>query len=548
VTISGNVLTGTVPVGAGAIGGGGGATIVIERSVVRDNSSTAASSSEGAGAIASDGSSVTISDSAVEDNLFAGTNSSAAAGAVSIANAPGGALVVARSSISRNSVDPVAGTNSSAVGGLEVNLGGSMTVTDSTVSRNTVSFDGASGFRTGGIDTSSVPSTTLTNVTMTDNFAATGTGFLAHSISWFGGATTRIVRNSILGGYAPHCFITGPPITSSGGNLEDANTCGFNGPGDLVNTDADLGPLRNNGGLGRTQLPLPSSPVFGLARPAFCSVTDQRGVARPQGGACDSGAAESATPPVNTTPPSVSGTAASGQTLTCDPGTFTQAPTLALQWLSDGAAISGATGSTFTVTDAQLDTAVQCRVTATNVGGTTAATSAAVVPPRPAAVALPPPPSPPAPPANTVRPSFDGTLRTGQQLTCSSGTFTDASSFTFAWLRNGTPIAGATDATYTLTATDAGRALQCRVTAAGPGGSAVAESAPAVPGKACIVPTLVGQPLATARRRLTSANCAVGKTTKKKSKKKPGVVLASSRAKGTNLPAGTKVALTIAKK
>jgi hypothetical protein len=78
-----------------------------------------------------------------------------------------------------------------------------------------------------------------------------------------------------------------------------------------------------------------------------------------------------------TTAPSVSGTPASGQTLTCDPGTFTQAPALAFAWLSDGAVIPGTTGSTLTVTDAQLDTAVQCRVSATNVAGTTEATSAA---------------------------------------------------------------------------------------------------------------------------------------------------------------------------
>ena len=263
-----------------------------------------------------------------------------------------------------------------------------------------------------------------------------------------------------------------------------------------------------------------------------------RGSARPQGGACDSGAVESATPPVNTTLPSISGTAASGQTLTCDPGAFTQDPSLAFQWLSDGAAIAGATASTFTLTDAQLDTAVQCRVTATNIAAQTVATSPAVVPPRPIGVS---------PPVNTARPTVAGTSRTGQTLTCAPGTFTGASSFAFAWLRNGAAIAGANAATYTLTQADAGKAIQCSVTATGAGGSVVADSAPGVAADACIVPKLVGKKLTKARKALEGANCALGKTKKRKSSKKPGTVLSTSPAEGENLPAGTKVALTLAK-
>ena len=540
VTISGNRLTGTVPVGGGAVAAGGGAALVLEGVVVRDNRSEAVSTSEGAGAIAGDGASLRLIDSAVEGNVFAGTTSPAAAGGVSWANASG-AVEVSRSSISRNRTDPVTGTNSSAVGGLEVNLGPSLSITDSTVSENTVSASGASGFRTGGIDTSSVPSVTMTNVTVTDNVAGTGSGFTAHAISMFAG-TSKTIRNSIVAGGGPaNCFMSGA-FSSGGGNLEDGNGCNFTGPGDLVNTDPRLGALRNNGGLGLSRLPLFPSPAFGLARPVFCSATDQRGTARPQGGACDSGAVESATPPVNTTLPSISGTAASGQTLTCNPGAFTQDPTLAFQWLSDGAAIAGATASTFTLTDAQLDTAVQCRVTATNIAAQTVATSAAVVPPRPAVVA------PADPPVNTARPSVTGTSRTGQTLTCAPGTFTGATSFAFAWLRNGAAIAGANAATYTLTQADAGTAIQCSVTATGAGGSVVTDSVPGVSAEACIVPKLVGKKLTKATKALEGANCALGKTKKRKSSKKPGTVLSTSPAEGDNLPAGTKVALTVAKK
>jgi hypothetical protein len=308
----------------------------------------------------------------------------------------------------------------------------------------------------------------------------------------------------------------------------------------LVSTDPQLGALRNNGGLGLTQAPLFTSPVFGFAQSPSCSGSDQRGVSRPVGDGCDSGAFEGTPPPTNTAPPSVSGTAAEGQTLTCAPGSYTGTPGTTAQWLRDGAVV--ASGFTYTLTADDLDKAIQCRVTATNVSGAVVVTSAAVVAPKPPVVA------PPAPPANTARPSFRGTLRTGQELTCAPGTFTGAASFAFAWLRNGAPIARATAATYTLTATDAGKALQCRVTATGPGGTIAAESAPAVPAKACIVPSLAGQTLTAARKRLTAANCALGKVAKRRSSKKPGVVLSSSPAKGKNLAVGTRIALTVAKK
>lgn len=210
---------------------------------------------------------------------------------------------------------------------------------------------------------------------------------------------------------------------------------------------------------------------------------------------------------------------------------------------ADGAAIPGATTAAYTTTAADHGTAVQCQVTATNAAGTVVATSVALLLPTPA------PPAPaPAPPTNTARPTFGGPLRTGLKTTCTAGTWSGATGFAFAWLRNGTTIAGAATAAYTLQAADAGKALQCRVTASGAGGSTVAESAPAVPAKACIVPTLVGATLATARTRLTRANCAVGRITRKLSANAPGRVLASSPAKGKNLAAGAKVALTLSKR
>ena len=381
VSLVGNTLTGTAAIGGGAVAAAGlGTSVVVDRSVLRGNRTEAASNVSGAGAIAGQVASVTVVDSAIEDNVYAGTQPAAVgAGAGGIAN-DSGATQLTRSSVSRNRGDLVSSPNTTVAGGINQNTAGSLAIADSTVSGNSVSSGGAD-FRFGGIlvNGSLVSLVTLTNVTLTDNVTSGSGSQVRGNLASFSTPTTTVRNSIVAGGFPDNCIAILSVIASSGGNLDSGNSCGFTGPGDLVNTDAQLGALRANGGLGLTQAPRSVSPVFGLARAAFCSASDQRGIARPQGGACDSGAVAAATVPVSTALPSISGTPAAGRTLTCNPGTFTQAPALAFQWLSDGAAVPGATGSTFVVTAAQLGTAVQCQVTAANSAGQTVATSAAVV-------------------------------------------------------------------------------------------------------------------------------------------------------------------------
>jgi hypothetical protein len=76
-------------------------------------------------------------------------------------------------------------------------------------------------------------------------------------------------------------------VQSLGGNVL-APSCGP-GPDDVAG-DALLGPLTANGGPTATRMPASDSPA--RDRAACTVVTDQRGVARPIGGACDSGAVE----------------------------------------------------------------------------------------------------------------------------------------------------------------------------------------------------------------------------------------------------------------
>jgi hypothetical protein len=103
-----------------------------------------------------------------------------------------------------------------------------------------------------------------------------------------------------------------------------------------------------------------------------------------------SGRAAATTKPTSKTPPTISGTAQVGFTLTATRGTWTGSPTsFHFQWLrcdTTGAActaIPGATGRSYTPTTTDIGHTLRVRVTARNSSGSARATSAAtgVVPP-----------------------------------------------------------------------------------------------------------------------------------------------------------------------
>lgn len=102
--------------------------------------------------------------------------------------------------------------------------------------------------------------------------------------------------------------------------------------------------------------------------------------------------------------------------------------------------------------------------------------------PAPAIPQIPWPPVPPTPPpANTVRPLVTGTTVTGSNLTSTTGTWTNATTYAREWLRDGSPIAGATGTQYALVGADEGALISVNVTATGPGGEASMESLPVGP-------------------------------------------------------------------
>ena len=84
-------------------------------------------------------------------------------------------------------------------------------------------------------------------------------------------------------------------------------------------------------------------------------------------------------PPGNSLPPSISGSASVGQTLTCLPGTWSGSPQFSYRWARDGVAIAGATGSTHLVSAAEAGHTITCVVSAGNAAGSAGPVSSAGV-------------------------------------------------------------------------------------------------------------------------------------------------------------------------
>jgi hypothetical protein len=79
--------------------------------------------------------------------------------------------------------------------------------------------------------------------------------------------------------------------SGSGLTNTDGNQVG-NVPPNSSPIDPRIGPLADNGGPTRTHALLLGSPAIDAASTPDCPTTDQRGVLRPQGAACDIGSYE----------------------------------------------------------------------------------------------------------------------------------------------------------------------------------------------------------------------------------------------------------------
>jgi parallel beta-helix repeat protein len=256
---------------------GGGETLTLTDSTVSDN--------DGVG-IDIWGGETTLVNSTVSGNSGGGINAcpplafgsspltlinSTVSGNTALADSGGGGicggepLTLINSTVSDNSADYGGG----------IIFGIDATLINSTVSGNTAATDG------GGI--LAIDRLRLINSTVSGNTAVRGDAIYDSAVE----ATATVIDGT--------CGRQGPTI-SKGYNIESpGNTCGFDPDGtDLVDVpDPMLGPLQDNGGPTETHALLPGSPALDRIPAVDCEVTeDQRGVARPQGPACDVGAFE----------------------------------------------------------------------------------------------------------------------------------------------------------------------------------------------------------------------------------------------------------------
>jgi predicted outer membrane repeat protein len=183
--------------------------------------------------------------------------------------------------------------NSATSGGGIYNISGTLTVTNSTLSGNTASTGG------GGIH--NIGTATVTSSTLSGN-SATSSGGGIYNLGTLTLAACIVAGNSAT---------TGPDVFGSiidGGYNLLRHAAGSTGlthgdNGNLVGSSAApldpvLGSLQDNGGPTETHALLEGSPainaipVDGSAGCGTDILTDQRGVARPQGAGCDIGAFE----------------------------------------------------------------------------------------------------------------------------------------------------------------------------------------------------------------------------------------------------------------
>ncbi len=224
----------------------------------------------------------------------------------------GGTLTVISSTLS---------VNQATAGGGIYNNGGTLTVISSTLSANLAHDAGGGMYNSGS-------SPTLTNVTFSDNGATdlaafigggggmynsggsptlTNVTFSTNSAINYGGGgmynyssspklMNTLIANSASGGDCVNSALSALNGASSNNLIEGigSNACGLtNGVnGNIIGQDPNLGPLANNGGFTQTHALLAGSPAIDAGTNTGCPATDQRGVTRPQGAACDIGAYE----------------------------------------------------------------------------------------------------------------------------------------------------------------------------------------------------------------------------------------------------------------
>ncbi len=183
------------------------------------------------------------------------------------------------------------------------------------------------------------------------------------------------------------------------------------------------------------------------------SYTDARGTAESLTSAAVGPVANVDDAPVGT--PVVTGTAAEDQTLTADTSSIADADGLgafSYQWQRNGSNVAGATGSTYTLGDADVGTTVRVVVSYTDGQGTAESLTSVAVGPVANVNDAP-----------SGAPVVTGAATEDQTLSADTTSIADADglgAFSYQWQRNGANVAGATASTYTLGDADVGATIR----------------------------------------------------------------------------------------
>ena len=147
-----------------------------------------------------------------------------------------------------------------------------------TLVNNTITANSA-GIQGGGV--ANYGTLTMGHNTISGNSSPSGAGI-------YNGSGTATLINSIIANHAgPDCTNIAS-LNASDHTLIEDNSCSPSLSGAPL-----LSPLGNYGGVTQTMALLPGSKAIDAAANSGCTPTDQRGVARPVGSACDIGAFES---------------------------------------------------------------------------------------------------------------------------------------------------------------------------------------------------------------------------------------------------------------
>jgi CSLREA domain-containing protein len=382
VTIDGGVFSGNSSGDNDQEGGGGGlsldgsGSVAITKSMFLGNTAVG----EGGGIAIHSSGPVTISDSIVRDNasqtrggglLNSGmivvltrltiSGNTAVEDGGGIDNQSSGEFIILDATLSSNTAENGGGFVNAADSTLRVSGatfwnnraratgGGFLHLSDGAAEiENTTLSGNVAGQIGGGLHIDANAALHVVNTTITRNSAPAGAG-VGGPIEESSNipSSPLIFRNTIVAGnlLGEDCNLA---INSEGGNLDGGITCFFQGPGDRSNVNLQLAAIADNGGPTLTHaLHASSLAVDGGVDP--CPATDQRGIARPQNSACDSGAyefegiPEPADEPPDVTPPRTTITSGPFDPTLSPTATFTfsaNEPGSTFQCALDGAAFA----------------------------------------------------------------------------------------------------------------------------------------------------------------------------------------------------------------